>query len=1008
MSRDREVIPSRRRAALPLAAALALAFAGCTEPKVGDPVGPAPAPGYRLTLTRASVGAQRRVVAVFAVTRDGAPLAVADLPALRPSFTLAILSADPVSGLTAWRSLTLTGAAIRRLPLGGPGTPDGAVLTGVRQPGAETAVESQLTDLGSGTFAFTFLTVLEADFDPARTLRVGAWLGAVPGADATSATLDFTPSGGALAGWETALDARCDACHGRLTAHGGYRRGLRLCLTCHTIDLADPDTVDPAALRRAVSVLPAARSVVAGTAPTAVVAQLLGSAGPASWSISPASGAGALSAASGAAVLYTPPASVGSSTAVTLTARAAGFEAALPITVLPRPAGPAVLVSPAAQPVVAGGPPVALTAELLGTSGDVTWSLSPSSGAGSLSATSGLAVAYLPPATAAAAVAVTVTATAAGGGSGAATLSLLPMPAGEASPATDPNPLDLGRMVHRIHRGKNLPTLYLASSTAPAPPLPPAGTAFPLPFLPGRNAPAPGTRFSITGYRSMELVGGEVVSRSDNGQPARTVAEGIAYPRDLRDCQACHQGAPDGAAARTAIARRTCQGCHPDAWFGAAAITDLTHLAHPGGVQATDARCAGCHVAATADQALLAPIADLHLPLALSPSFNAITVEVISVTGLAPGRHPTVTFTVRDRTEVNGGYLDSLGAPVPATGVGPVPRALGRLAITLAGPSGDLLSGNAPLTEVVPLTATADAAHRFSYTFAAAVPASAAGTWAVGLEARRQAAVPLLDAATKAFQWPYTGETVTEYADNPVVWVDTAIGTWPGGAPAVRRAVIERARCQACHLDLNLHGGLRHNPDYCLMCHTPDGTDWSRRPKGPDGNVNLATAYPDGRIGTYDGLEERSIHFKVMIHRIHTGAGQGTARIDLGAPQVVYGFGGAALLYEEVRFPGPLQTCTACHLDGTWTLAAIPADAQPTTANESGSIVHAGTAAHAAGEAALGPMAAACRSCHGTAFAQAHAASHTTASGVEQCASCHAKGALGVAAVHGLAEPATP
>ena len=154
-----------------------------------------------------------------------------------------------------------------------------------------------------------------------------------------------------------------------------------------------------------------------------------------------------------------------------------------------------------------------------------------------------------------------------------------------------------------------------------------------------------------------------------------------------------------------------------------------------------------------------------------------------------------------------------------------------------------------------------------------------------------------------------------------------------------RRAVVERARCQACHLDLNLHGGLRHNPDYCLMCHTPDGTDWSRRPKGPDGNVNLATVYPDGRIGTYDGLEERSIHFKVMIHRIHTGAGQGTARIDLGAPQVVYGFGGAALLYDEVRFPGPLQTCTACHLDGTWTLAAIPADAQPTTANESGSVV---------------------------------------------------------------------
>jgi OmcA/MtrC family decaheme c-type cytochrome len=220
-----------------------------------------------------------------------------------------------------------------------------------------------------------------------------------------------------------------------------------------------------------------------------------------------------------------------------------------------------------------------------------------------------------------------------------------------------------------------------------------------------------------------------------------------------------------------------------------------------------------------------------------------------------------------------------------------------------------------------------------------------------------------------------------------------------------RRAVVERKRCQACHLDLNLHGGLRHNPDFCVFCHTPDGTDWIVRPKGPDGNVNLATVYPDGRVGTYDDLEERSIHFKVMIHRIHTGAGQGTARIDLGAPQVVYGFGGAALLYDDVRFPGPLQTCTACHLDGTWTLAAIPPDALPTTANESATVQHTASAAHAATEAKVLPMAAACLSCHGTAFGRSHAASYTTAAGLEQCASCHAKGALGVAKAHGLAEP---
>jgi OmcA/MtrC family decaheme c-type cytochrome len=602
---------------------------------------------------------------------------------------------------------------------------------------------------------------------------------------------------------------------------------------------------------------------------------------------------------------------------------------------------------------------------------------------------------------------VTVTASA-GGASAGATFTVVQAVTGGASRISNPNPLDLGRLVHRIHRGRNLPTLYQASSIAPAPALPPGATAFPLPFLPGRNPPAPGARWSVVGFRGAELVGGEVVTRADNGQPARTVVEGIAFPRDLRDCDACHQGAPQQAEVGTAASRRTCQGCHPEVWYGTAPITDLVHFAHTGGPQADDSKCAGCHVSPPAGQALLAPIAAAHLPLVKSPSYNGLTVTLVSVTDLQPGKHPTVVFTVRDEVAANGGFIDALSAPVPAKDFSPLPRAVARLAITLAGPSGDYLNGNAPLTEVVPAAATAaaDGSHRYAYTFAAAIPAGASGTWAVGLEARRQGTVPMFDAAGQVFQWPYTGETITEYADNPVEYVDTAFGSWPGGAPLRRRAVVERARCQACHLDLNLHGGLRHNPDYCLMCHAPDTTDWNRRPKGADGNVNLGTAYPDGRVGTYDDLEERSIRFKVMIHRLHTGAGQGAARIEVGAPQVIYGFGGTPLPFDDVRFPALLSDCTRCHLGDSWTLGAIPPGAAPTTANESATIRHAATAGHVPGEPQLPPMTASCVSCHGTAFARVHCAGHTVA-GVEQCAQCHAKGSLGVAAVHGLPEPAT-
>jgi OmcA/MtrC family decaheme c-type cytochrome len=561
-------------------------------------------------------------------------------------------------------------------------------------------------------------------------------------------------------------------------------------------------------------------------------------------------------------------------------------------------------------------------------------------------------------------------------------------------------------MVHRLHRGKNLPTLYLASSIAPAPLLPPDGpppAALPLPFLTGRNAVAPGTKFSIWGFRTTEFLGGRVVARTENFQPPRVLAEGINFPRDLRDCDACHRDAPQRGEMVAAISRRTCQGCHPDTWFGAGPITDLVHMAHPGGPQADDTRCAGCHVAGPG---LRAPIAEAHLPPLLSPNYDQPSVVVTRVEGFQASGTPTVCFQVKDRR----GELDSLQSP--SAGVdpdplhpSPVPRGLARVSIVVSGPTGDYLTGNAPFSQSValstPRTPGLDGiSQEFCHLFTTPLPATAAGTWGLGMEVRRLASVPLYDAGADLFRWPYTGESVTEYADNPVYYVDTAFGTWPGGAPAPRRNPIERNNCRSCHLEISLHGNLRHNPSYCVLCHTADATDWSRRPKGPDGNVNLATVYSDTRFGTYDGLEERSIHFKVMVHRIHTGEGQGTARIEVGAPHVLAN----AFFFDDVRFPNRLADCTLCHEGTTWLIEGQPADASPTIANENASITHAATASHTAAVPRWPPIAATCNSCHGTAFAYAHAAAYTEG-GVEACAQCHTKGALGVPEAHGLPAP---
>jgi OmcA/MtrC family decaheme c-type cytochrome len=145
-----------------------------------------------------------------------------------------------------------------------------------------------------------------------------------------------------------------------------------------------------------------------------------------------------------------------------------------------------------------------------------------------------------------------------------------------------------------------------------------------------------------------------------------------------------------------------------------------------------------------------------------------------------------------------------------------------------------------------------------------------------------------------------------------------------------------------------------------------------------------------------DGLEERSVDFKTFIHRIHTGNRRGgSARLELSRPHVVSG----NKFLDDVEFPGDLANCLFCHLEGTYSVDAIQADAAPTVANESPTILHQGTAAHVAGEPARPPTTAACMGCHDTGTALVHSSRYTV-SGVEQCAQCHVNGA--VKTVHGL------
>jgi len=378
----------------PLVAVLGLALlAGCGQPLVGakvlPPVPPPSPTGYRLALTDATVDADRHVVVTFTLTKDDLGIPLASVTAVAsPSFTLAGLLPDPVSGLATWQSYLLTGSGLlTSLPPGGPGTPPALILANQKQPGAEGVALGTVADLGGGQFTYTFAATLPAAYDPSRTVRVGAYLAGVTGTASTASTFDFVPNHGPLVTRDTVLTSNCNGCHGDLSAHGGLRRGVKLCLTCHTIQNADPDTTDPAAMGRGLYVVPSDRTVYAGMPTVSFAAALLQASGTASvsWAMDPPSGVGSI-AATGATVKYTPPVSVSGPTTVVLTATAPGPTAAaglaypVTVTVLPLPPvdPPTVAVSPLAQTVPASSVATLVASTTLGLAPPVAWTLSPS------------------------------------------------------------------------------------------------------------------------------------------------------------------------------------------------------------------------------------------------------------------------------------------------------------------------------------------------------------------------------------------------------------------------------------------------------------------------------------------------------------------------------------------------------------------------------------------------------------------------------------------------------
>ena len=488
--------------------------------------------------------------------------------------------------------------------------------------------------------------------------------------------------------------------------------------------------------------------------------------------------------------------------------------------------------------------------------------------------------------------------------------------------------IDLRNMIHKIHAGKQLPSVV--------------------------DGP-PGSQYAIySGFAMRDVV---FAQKQADGE-----VTGVGFPRPLEECLTCHATGPTSEFYKTKPATAACATCHdnvnPSTQPTQAGPPGTNHP--PGAFQ--DGQCSACHKSEMSHEFDIS-VPGAHVVPEQSTQLQGLNINLLDVRSHDAGQSPTVSFSV----------TTNAGAPLrDLTG-------LNRLAFVISGPTTEYLrllqatvvGGGAAGTLVGP-----DANGVFDYTFASTIPAEATGTWSLGAEARQN--VPLTDTIT-----------AVEAAPNPVVnfLVDGSSGglqlaahdvpaefSEPGTTP--RRTVVDNQKCYACHgvfsKGFEIHGGLRNRIEYCVLCHNPDQTDAARRRNDP---AEVAA-----------GAQNASIDFKVLPHKIHRGEHL------TQQPYLVFGFGPAPQNYTihnfgEVLFPGDLRKCDRCHVDDSQLIPPFPSTARGTlqthlNPSDGSSVV----------DGVIPPISSACTACHDSDEAWAHVESQTTSSGSESCEVCHGEG----------------
>ncbi|MBC7924582.1 MAG: OmcA/MtrC family decaheme c-type cytochrome [Bryobacteraceae bacterium] len=122
----------------------------------------------------------------------------------------------------------------------------GVVSGTVTQAASDTG--GAYTRIAEGQYRYVFRTKAPTDIDRSTTHTIGIYGSRnlqefELGTNYVSTTFDFIPAGGQVATVRDIIrSSSCNKCHDELAAHGGSRRGVEMCVLCHTPQTSDPDT----------------------------------------------------------------------------------------------------------------------------------------------------------------------------------------------------------------------------------------------------------------------------------------------------------------------------------------------------------------------------------------------------------------------------------------------------------------------------------------------------------------------------------------------------------------------------------------------------------------------------------------------------------------------------------------------------------------------------------------------------------------------------------------------